>query len=336
MQNQARAGSQSCMVNMGGIQAVPPKAAQVGEGQDQQRHGIAHPPSKSKQSEVKQKAMPKRSVARPNNAPCGVRLLPKVPPPPPPPPQRAPRQNDVADPAPLAQQDEAPDGRQQREEQAEAQKFEQGTTFKMKTKFMGGSESLTFSLMIEPCLSMMQRDVQSYTCDGEQMSIVIGRPTPSFIVCFPEPRQFFEMVIPHSRVAKDTGCVVLDGFLTSWEFALLEMKEARSQLKLLLRQAMDMVRRQSVLAHYVVAVFGTYRTSKSIKVYGFPHGGATAQQIAVEFAQIFNQCIDSTLRENGLHLVRCYMLDGGDAQDPFLYPREQQDYTYQSNPTIRE
>eukprot|EP00971_Amphidinium_carterae_P024581 484648-Amphidinium_carterae.1 len=207
----------------------------------------------------------------------------------------------------------------------------EGRVLKFGTGRLGGRNP-TFDLLVEPTLSMLGRTFKTVDMDeNDTLRIELGKEEDSMVVCFPSRQQFQHLTGPLDRVAGAAGCVMIDGFLTSWLFALLELEDARTQLRALLRNAIAAIKGQMVLSQLKVSIFGSENGFKLLRFYLRPIARASVERMAWEVAYLFNLYMDNCQRENGLRLLRCYILQAGDMQDDCEFPRDNtnEEYAFQ-------
>eukprot|EP00971_Amphidinium_carterae_P254436 5051253-Amphidinium_carterae.1 len=197
----------------------------------------------------------------------------------------------------------------------------EGSILKFHTAKLGG-RAHTFDLLVEPTLSMLGRTFRKEDLDeNDILRIELGKEEISTVVCFPSREQFQYLTAPLDRVAEKAGCIMIDGFLTTWLFALLEFATARTQLRAVLREAITAIKGQMVLSQMKVAICGSENGFKLLRFYLQPMSVAV-ERMAWEVAYLFNLYMDNRQRENGLRLLRCYILQAGDLQDDCEFPRE--------------
>eukprot|EP00971_Amphidinium_carterae_P352149 6492452-Amphidinium_carterae.1 len=199
---------------------------------------------------------------------------------------------------------------------------QEGRVIKFEIEKLGGREP-TFDLVVEPTLSMLGRNYKHMVLDEKNMlRVELGQLESSSVLCFPSRQQFRHLTRPLDVVAAKAGCLMLEGFMTSWLFAMLEIEDARRQLRNLIRSAIQAIKGQMVLSQLKVSIFGAENGFKLLRLYVMPTSGASLERMAWEIAYLFNLYIDNCHRENGLRLLRCYILQAGDMQDDCGFHRE--------------
>eukprot|EP00971_Amphidinium_carterae_P337140 6473831-Amphidinium_carterae.1 len=83
-----------------------------------------------------------------------------------------------------------------------------------------------------------------------------------------------------------------------------------------------------VLSELKASIIGTENGFKLLRFYLSPKSEAPVDRLAWEVAYLFNLFLDNHHRENGLRLLRCYILQAGDMQDDCAFHREDTEIEY--------